>query len=144
MDDLYLIHSSDYIRHIEDKLTLYSMLRQLEDSVAKLPVRAATADIRSRMAAYSPKIRKMWDGWNIPVRYLVSGDEKDLSDLMEDELTEPEDAGFFNDGTVSGGRPAPSLADHELLLALTDAADRLYDDYANLVELARTQLRRCQ
>ena len=92
---MYLIFKDDYIRHIDDKLTLYAMLRQLEAVIEKLPECAATADVRARMAAYSPRIKEMWSGWNIPARYLVSGDEADLSDLMEDELMEPEDAGYF-------------------------------------------------
>ena len=147
MDNVYLIHLDDYVRHIDDKLTLYAMLRQLEDAIGKMPECKAADDVRSRMAAFSPKIKEMWAGWNIPVRYLVSGEVDDLNDIMEDELIEPEDAGYFNDGgddnDGSDARPAPTLADHQLLMALLDAADHIYDDYTELMGLARDQLRRC-
>lgn len=72
--------------------------------------------------------------WNIPRRYLVSG--------------EPEDAGYFSEGSdirASEDSPAvPELVGHELLLGLMDTADKLYDNYAALIELARRQLRCCE
>lgn len=95
MDNVYLIHQDDYIRHIDDKVTLYAMLHQLESAVAKLPDCWETADVRSMMETFASEIQELWDGWNIPARYLVTGDEDDLSELMEDELMEPEDAGYF-------------------------------------------------
>jgi hypothetical protein len=48
------------------------------------------------MEAFSPKIRELWAGWNIPSSYLVSGELDDLADVMDDELMEPEDAGYFS------------------------------------------------
>lgn len=147
MEELYMIHLDDYVRHIDDKMTMYSMLHQLEHFISKLPACRATAQVRKSMAAYSPALQELWDSWNIPKSYLVSGELDELSDLMDDELTEPEDAGYFcGDGGIRAGEDVPSvpeLTDHALLLELTDTADKLYDNYAALVELARKQLRRC-
>lgn len=148
MDNVFMIHLDDYIRHIDEKLELYAMLRQLEDAIGKLPECRSTAEARRRMAAFSPKLKKLWEGWNIPRRYLVSGELDDLCDVMDDELMEPEDAGYFSEGSdirAGGDAPAvPELADHELLLGLMDTADKLYDNYAALIELARRQLRRSE
>ena len=92
MDNVFMIHLDDYIRHIDEKLELYAMLRQLEDAIGKLPECRSTAEARRRMAAFSPKLKELWEGWNIPRRYLVSGELDDLCDVMDDELMEPEDA----------------------------------------------------
>jgi hypothetical protein len=96
MDDIFMIHLDDYIQHIDDKLTLYAMLRQLEAAIRMLPKCRDTAQVRGQMEAFSPKIREMWAGWNIPSSYLVSGELDDLTDVMDDELMEPEDAGYFS------------------------------------------------
>lgn len=149
MDDIFMIHLDDYIQHIDDKLTLYAMLHQMEAEIKKLPDCEATAQVRRQMAAYSPKIKELWDGWNIPPRYLVTAELDDLSDLMDDELFEPEDAGYYNVGDAceyveEAPAPTPALADHELLLALMDTADKLYENYSDLISLARRQLCRCE
>ena len=99
----YLIHLDDYIRHIDDKLALYAMLRQMEGLISKLPECASTTQVRKRMAEFSPRLKELWEGWNIPTRYLISGEPDDLSDVMDDELMEPEDAGYFNDGGYENG-----------------------------------------
>lgn len=146
MDDLFMIHLDDYLSHIDDKLTLYAMLRQLEVAIGKLPECQSTREVHERMAAFSPQLKELWEGWNIPKRYLVSGELDDLSDVMDEELMEPEDAGYYSEGSDIYAREddAPTLSDHALLLALMDTADKLYDDYAALIELARKQLRRCE
>ena len=43
MDNVFMIHLDDYIRHIDEKLELYAMLRQLEDAIGKLPECRSTA-----------------------------------------------------------------------------------------------------
>lgn len=148
MDNVFMIHLDDYIRHIDEKLALYAMLCQLEEAIGKLPECRPTSEVRSRMASFSPKLKELWESWNIPRRYLVSGELDDLCDVMDDELMEPEDAGYFSEGSdIRAGEdtlPVPELADHELLLGLVDTADRLYDNYAALIGLARRQLRRCE
>lgn len=146
MDDLFMIHLDDYLSHIDDKLTLYAMLRQMEAVIGKLPECKATNQARKQMAAFSPRMNEMWEGWNIPMRYLVSCELDDLSEVMEDELMEPEDAGYYSEGSdiYAADNCGNGMPDHTLLLALMDTADKLYDDYAALVELARKQLRRCE
>lgn len=95
MNELYMIHLDDYVRHIDDKLALYAMLRQLEAAIEKLPENSRTREAKRRMALFSPKLDELWESWSIPKRYLVSGEKDDLSAVMEDELTEPEDEGFY-------------------------------------------------
>ena len=63
-------------------------------------------------------------------------------------VSQGEDAGYFSEGSdIRAGEDAPAvpeLAGHELLLGLMDTADKLYDNYAALIELARRQLRCCE
>ena len=35
-DKMYLIHEDDYIKHIDDKVALYTMVKQLSFMIAKL------------------------------------------------------------------------------------------------------------
>lgn len=150
MDNVFMIHLEDYIQHIDDKLELYAMLRQLEEAIGKLPECRATAQVRARMAAFAPELQTLWDGWNIPKRYLVSGELDDLCDVMDEELMEPEDAGYYSEGSdiyageESEAEPDAGLAGHEILLAMVDTADKLYENYAALMTLAQKQLRLCE
>lgn len=59
MDNVFMIHLDDYIRHIDEKLELYAMLRQLEDAIGKLPECRSTAEARRCMAAFSPKLKEL-------------------------------------------------------------------------------------
>ncbi|MCD8099398.1 MAG: hypothetical protein LUE06_02295 [Oscillospiraceae bacterium] len=95
MDEIYMIHLDDYLHRIDDMLTLYVMLRQTEAAISKLPDCESSAELRRHMASLSPYIKEMWDSWNIPARYLASGDVEDLRGIMDEELIEPEDAGYF-------------------------------------------------
>lgn len=136
MDDMFMIYLDDYIRHIDDKLTLYAMLRRLEEDIGKPPECDSTAALRSRMEGYAPRLDEMWEGWNIPLRYLISGELDDLSDLMDEELMEPEDAGYFCAESYAISEDEDGGDDYE-----PDYADALADtaEYY-LLELAKKAL----
>ena len=36
-NELYLIHREDYVGHIDDKVRLYSMLKQINHMISRLP-----------------------------------------------------------------------------------------------------------
>ena len=93
---LYLIHGEDYLRHIEEKLELFWMVNILmcyiknradEDNYLHL-VRKATLD-------FDQRLDELLKSWGKAVNYIKSHDLADLSDLMENELIEPEYAGFI-------------------------------------------------
>lgn len=93
-EELYLIHTEDYIRHIDEKLELYAMLRQLISTVNKIPTCDAARDAKKTAAVYAGKCDSLFESWGIPKRYLVGGDTDDLRELMENELISPDDAGY--------------------------------------------------
>ena len=94
-NEMYLIHGEDYIKHIEEKAILYSMLKQVACKVAKLPSNRGNKNL-SVLAKKTEKIAdKMFCSWGIPAIYLYTGDSDMLAALMENELIAPEDAGYY-------------------------------------------------
>ena len=96
-NEIYMIHEEDYLRHIDEKLELYTMLKQLIDDVNALPESEATENVRNTAAFYEDLCDIMFDGWGIPYSYMMDGDPDALSELMENELITPEDAGYYTD-----------------------------------------------
>lgn len=119
MDNVFMIHLTDYIQHIDDKLLLFAMLKQLEDAIDKLPKCRETAEVRQRMAAFAPKLHELRESWNIPVRYLISGELDDLQDVMDAELMEPEDLGYYCTGDYEDESACALEKAEENLLALS-------------------------
>ena len=94
-NELYLIHREDYISHIDDKVRLYSMLKQINHMIARLPNNRGNKELSNIAACFDKISEEMFRSWGIPKTYLVFGCEADLSDLMENELIAPEDAGYI-------------------------------------------------
>lgn len=93
-NEMYLIHGEDYISHIDDKVHLYGMMKQICHMVSKLPVNDCTKELKKLSASFDETTEEMFRTWGIPKSYLIFGDEDDLAELMENELIAPEDAGF--------------------------------------------------
>lgn len=94
-NEMYLIHGEDYIKHIEEKTILYSMLKKIACKVAKLPSNRGNKNL-SVLAKKTERIAdKMFRSWGIPASYLYTADSDMLADLMENELIAPEDAGYY-------------------------------------------------
>ena len=91
----YLIHKDDYISHIDDKVKLYSFVKQLCHHITKMKMTPANEHICKMAKHFYIEADKMFDSWGIPGSYLVFGDESDLAELMENELIAPEDAGYI-------------------------------------------------
>ena len=91
----YLIHKDDYIRHIDEKLMLYSFVQQLAHHIGKLKPTHANESIMKMAGVYAASAGKLFDSWGIPKSYLVFGNEDALAELMENELIAPEDAGYY-------------------------------------------------
>lgn len=91
----YLIHKEDYIKHIDEKMLLYMMVKQLTFQIGKLTPTKKTESLCCMFKHYSDTIEEMFKSWGIPGSYLVFGKESDLAELMENELINPEDAGYI-------------------------------------------------
>ena len=93
---MYLIHGEDYLGHINDKVHLYSMLKQLNHMIARLPNNRGSKELSMLAARYDEIAEEMFRSWGIPKTYLVFRNNEDLAELMENELIAPEDAGFMD------------------------------------------------
>ena len=93
-NEMYLIHSEDYISHINDKVRLYSMMKQLTHMIGKLPIKNSTDELIKLYTRYDELAEEMFRSWGIPKSYLIFEKMEDLSELMENELISPEDAGY--------------------------------------------------
>lgn len=100
---LYLISEEDYIKHMEEKAILYSMLKQVASRVKKLPSNRGNKNLSMLTKKAEMTADTMFHSWGIPVSYLYTGDPDMLSAIMENELIEPEDAGYFCDDSFCCG-----------------------------------------
>lgn len=96
MDDetMYLIHGEDYLTHIYEKVEMYLLLKQLISEVDEIPPCPANHDAKEMAMALRDISDSIFADWNIPESFLSDGDEDDLTDLMDDELFSPEEAGY--------------------------------------------------
>lgn len=94
-NNLYLIHEEDYIKHIDEKVMLYSFVQQLTHHISKMKPTRDNEAVMKMAAIYRHTADKMFDSWGIPKAYMVFAEKDDLADLMESELIAPEDAGYF-------------------------------------------------
>lgn len=94
-ENLYLIHGEDYLRHIEEKLELFWMANVLMCYIKD----RADADSYLRLAYkgvrdFDERCGELFSSWGKALNYLKSRDLADLSDLIENDLIEPEYAGY--------------------------------------------------
>lgn len=92
---MYLIHEDDYIKHIEEKAILYSMMKQIACKVTKLPSNRGNKKLTAIAKKSEAIADSMFRSWGLPASYLYTGDSDKLALLMENELIEPEDAGYY-------------------------------------------------
>lgn len=93
-NEIYLIHEDTYINHINEKIQMYSMVRQLAHMVKNLPSNRGSRDLSKMAAIFEKRCDEMFKEWNIPGSYLIFGDEDDLEYLMNEELARPEAVGY--------------------------------------------------
>ena len=93
-NEIHLIHEDTYINHINEKIQMYSMVRQLAHMVKNLPSNRGSRDLSKMAAIFEKRCDEMFKEWNIPGSYLIFGDEDDLEYLMNEELARPEAVGY--------------------------------------------------
>lgn len=92
---LYLIHEEDYVKHIDEGMVLYTMLKEITHRVSKLPTvpgNKALVDLAARADRLAEMIYRTW---GIPASYAYTFNRANLAFLMENELIAPEDAGYY-------------------------------------------------
>ena len=90
-DKIYLIHESDYLEHIDNKLDMYELLTELVRSVRSDLEAGETARAMRTLCAYENQAHEMYEDWCISDEYAESGDPDDLAQMMEDELLPADD-----------------------------------------------------
>lgn len=92
---LYLIHEEDYVKHIDEGMVLYTMLKEITHRVSKLPTvpgNKALVDLAARADRLAEMIYRTW---GVPASYAYTFNRANLAFLMENELIAPEDAGYY-------------------------------------------------
>lgn len=85
-DNIYLIGAASYEDTVEQRLTLYSYIRQLAFLAKHMKTAEDYIHLKRAAAAYGDKAEELFASWDIPGRYLVYGDPSDLDALREKEL----------------------------------------------------------
>ncbi len=82
----YVIDKSAYEKHIDDKVHLYEMLHQIAFLAPKVFGEDEVETLIATIQKYGKAADDMFTTWEIPGRYLVFGEKKDLAGLKEKEL----------------------------------------------------------
>lgn len=92
---LYLIHEEDYVKHIDEGMVLYTMLKEITHGVSKLPSERGNKALIDLAARVDRLAEKIYRTWGIPASYVYTFNHANLAFLMENELIAPEDAGYY-------------------------------------------------
>lgn len=94
-NNLYLIHEEDYIKHIDEKVLLYSFVKQLAHCIVRMKTTGADDDFIKMAECYGATAENLFNSWGIPKSYVTLDNKDDLVPLMENELITPEEAGYY-------------------------------------------------
>lgn len=92
---VYLIHEEDYIKHIDEKVLLYSFVKQLSHCIVRMKTTGADDDFIKMAECYGATAENLFNSWGIPKSYVTLDNKDDLVPLMENELITPEEAGYY-------------------------------------------------
>ena len=105
---IYIIDGKTYLSHINDEVHLYGLLHQLAFLAGRIKDEEDVFHVLDTAKRYGEIAEEKFQGWDIPGRYLVFGDPKDLNGLMEKELDEVE--------MVPAEEPAPKKYKDEYII----------------------------
>ncbi|EJF39908.1 hypothetical protein HMPREF1141_2784 [Clostridium sp. MSTE9] len=94
---LYLIAEDTYYKHIAEEVHLYGLLHQLAFLASKVKDPEDMEHLKDTALRYGQIAEELFEGWNIPGRYLVYGDKADLHHLKDIELVEVEQENYMED-----------------------------------------------
>ena len=105
---LYIIEGKTYLDHINDEVHLYGLLHQLAFLAGRIKDEEDVFHVLDTAKRYGEIAEEKFQRWDIPGRYLVFGDPKDLKGLMDKELDEVE--------VVPAEEPAPKKYKDEYII----------------------------
>ena len=105
---LYIIEGKTYLDHINDEVHLYGLLHQLAFLAGRIKDEEDVFHVLDTAKRYGEIAEEKFQGWDIPGRYLLFGDPKDLKGLMDKELDEVE--------VVPAEEPAPKKYKDEYII----------------------------
>ena len=105
---LYIIEGKTYLDHFNDEVHLYGLLHQLAFLAGRIKDEEDVFHVLDTAKRYGEIAEEKFQGWDIPGRYLVFGDPKDLKGLMDKELDEVE--------VVPAEEPAPKKYKDEYII----------------------------
>ncbi len=83
----YVIEKKTFDRHIDDEVHLYGLLHQLAFQAGKVKDDEDMETVLETAMRYGEIADETFARWEIPGRYLVFGDKRDLANLYGKELT---------------------------------------------------------
>jgi hypothetical protein len=92
---VYLIHEEDYIKHIDEKVMLYSFVKQLAHCIGRMKTTGVDDDFIKMAECYDATAENLFNSWGIPKSYVTLDNKDNLAPLMENELIAPEEAGYY-------------------------------------------------
>ena len=93
-NNLYLIHKEDYVKHIKEKAELFWMLKSIIKQILELHPNRDTKDLYMSALSTGHCVDHWYASCGIPRGFVLTGDADYLRELMENELIDPEDAGY--------------------------------------------------
>lgn len=94
-ENLYLIHGEDYLRHIEEKMELFWMTNVLLNYIHEMGKENRFLDhVRRATQDYAERCEELFERWGSAVNYMETHDVSDLSEFIDNDLIEPEYAGY--------------------------------------------------
>lgn len=94
-NNLYLIHKDDYLTHIDNQIHFYVMVKQLAINIKRLAPNRGSKKLDKMAETFNSIAESMFKSLGIPKSYILFGDEDGLTELTENELIAPEDAGYY-------------------------------------------------
>ena len=92
---LYLIREEDYVKHIDEAMVLYTMLKDITGRISELPSGCVDKELTGYAERADRLAEKIYRTWGIVASYAYTFDRANLAFLMENELITPEDAGYY-------------------------------------------------
>lgn len=68
---MYLIHEDDYIKHINEKLLLCSLVKQLTVHISRLAPNRGSKALTDVAKRYGDMTDNLFQSWGIPIKYLL-------------------------------------------------------------------------
>ena len=85
-DRVYLIDEDSYVETVNQRVMLYSCVRQLAFQIARAETIEDFMHLKEISHIFSQQAEQLFDCWDIPGRYLIHGNPDDLEGIKAIEL----------------------------------------------------------